>query len=1505
MGMGVGNQIAHADTLTPMAEASAQDVANAGTNATSQSTPSSTPVQSPVVASQSTGTEAVGAGVQSVAAQTSMASVAVESNMTVSSVTTQPSLSANSSFTNENTLQVPKNTEAVASESQGHLQASQSTADNSNLASVTSQNSHSYSQVQNQVVVDDNAPVMTTHLQSTEGHDQVQATFGYQDIATGHIIAIQNIQGDLGAQIKDSDIKLPDGYDVIDSSEIKAITDATLNTDKLVLKVAQSGSLALQQARNRLEAEKNEKQIMQRYGLVMAVQGLRTSVASHSYGVDVSAYQGTDMSSYARAGAQFAIIKVSEGTGWASGTAAGQAASAKAHNMMVMGYHFWRNNIGPIPQANYAIEKAKYFGIPIHSYLALDWESETGMGENCSGNREVNTQNAIAWMRQVRAAGYLPMLYSGAYYAKAHFNLAEITKAFPGSLWIASYATTSNQNTANFNDFPGIADGIAIWQFGTRWRNLGVDAGINVLPLNFLVPVTPVQNFTAHGRYIDDDEGGKVVNGAPSKTVKSGTTLKISDFGLPANYHYSNANQTFKITGNGNIDIHVRHNITSVGNRSTKVTRKIIINMPDGEITTQTQTAVFEANGNKDMVTGQTHYGDWSLAQNFNAVPVPKVDGYTPTMTEVPALKVTANSKDTTVTVDYKPNPVKPSVKRPAVDDLAQRLDKAAESLVGHISYSMSTRTNITKDGKSINDIKSIDDVNLNGTTDCSGAVWLMMKLAGEKVPDIMWVTGTMSADAIGSQTYLKQITDYSQVQPGDIIIVNKGNGAGANGHTGVINGYAVDYGITKDSTINQLMDKPIPIINEGGGVWTGISRNTIPGAFMSLSGGTVVIARPVALVTNQSTSDNLSSASSSLATSSASSIVSSSASSSSAQSSVSSSSTSQSSGTSSLTGQSSAQSSISSSSASSSDSSSAMSSSAQSSASSSITSQSSAQSSASNSSTSQSSVQSSVSSSSASPSDSSSAMSSSVQSSASSSITSQSSAQSSASNSSTSQSSVQSSANDSSAVSSDSSAQSMVSSLVISSGSSEMSSASSSTSQSSAQSSVSSLSASQSLDPSSSTSQSSAQSSASSSVNVSSDTSSAASSSSTSSVSSSAYTPVDSSALPPHSLHSSATSSVSSSNVESSASSSVSSSVASSAQSSVNSSASSSANSSTSSSASSSADNSQTAADAQYLAQFEKEIRNVMAPKNMKVGIVSQHGSQFEIVSYDPETRLVTGIATIDLKQPIKHIDFKDASVVQDERMYQRKISYVASDGETTVLTQTVKVKPVIRKFFMGDNQALHEAMDFGTARFKEIVSPMVDGEVANPTKVDALKIDKDTPTETDVTVKYTTRDTNNKTDNNTNSSASDNTSGPASGSVSGETSGNNRGQTAGSSAANSVVENGGGLSAATAGNSNGVAQSANDAVQSVVAQNGLAPVSVQNQSSVAQLPSAAASVHADQTNQPGKFNSNSSQVLPQTGRSAYDNKLALIGMAMLMTVMSGELLGLSKRHEWVCCLE
>uniref|UniRef100_UPI00387ADD1A GH25 family lysozyme n=1 Tax=Klebsiella quasipneumoniae TaxID=1463165 RepID=UPI00387ADD1A len=42
----------------------------------------------------------------------------------------------------------------------------------------------------------------------------------------------------------------------------------------------------------------------------------------------------------ARAGAKFAIVKLSEGTGYQNPKAQAQISSAKANNMLTMGYHY-------------------------------------------------------------------------------------------------------------------------------------------------------------------------------------------------------------------------------------------------------------------------------------------------------------------------------------------------------------------------------------------------------------------------------------------------------------------------------------------------------------------------------------------------------------------------------------------------------------------------------------------------------------------------------------------------------------------------------------------------------------------------------------------------------------------------------------------------------------------------------------------------------------------------------------------------------------------------------------------------------------------------------------------------------------------------------------------------------------------------------------------------------------------------------------------------------------
>lgn len=109
-----------------------------------------------------------------------------------------------------------------------------------------------------------------------------------------------------------------------------------------------------------------------------------------------------------------------------------------------------------------------------------------------------------------------------------------------------------------------------------------------------------------------------------------------------------------------------------------------------------------------------------------------------------------------------------------------------AKSLVGYFKNGYEQSHNISLVSSST-DLKSISDVKSNGRTDCSGFVWLVLKLAGYKVPDNMgWYTKTMEDDAKGSHNYLKEV-DASSAKAGDVAIGNQGDGAGNNGHTVIL----------------------------------------------------------------------------------------------------------------------------------------------------------------------------------------------------------------------------------------------------------------------------------------------------------------------------------------------------------------------------------------------------------------------------------------------------------------------------------------------------------------------------------------------------------------------------------------------------------------------------------------------------------------------------------------------------------------------------------------------
>ncbi|KRM03541.1 hypothetical protein FC59_GL001191 [Lactobacillus kitasatonis DSM 16761 = JCM 1039] len=222
----------------------------------------------------------------------------------------------------------------------------------------------------------------------------------------------------------------------------------------------------------------------------ITAQASTTSVAARSLGVDVASYQNADLSSHAQAGAQFAIVKVSEGTSYRNPKASSQISTAISNNMMPMAYHFATfssNSSAAVAEANYAIKAAQAFGLPKGSYIACDYE--TGQGNNIYGGKTPTANAIIAFMDTIKAAGYQPLLYASSSVLQNNIDTSSVIAKYPNSLWVASYAISGRIDNPNFNYFPSM-DGVSIWQFTDNWRGLSVDGNVAVLPLSINGNVT-------------------------------------------------------------------------------------------------------------------------------------------------------------------------------------------------------------------------------------------------------------------------------------------------------------------------------------------------------------------------------------------------------------------------------------------------------------------------------------------------------------------------------------------------------------------------------------------------------------------------------------------------------------------------------------------------------------------------------------------------------------------------------------------------------------------------------------------------------------------------------------------------------------------------------------------------------------------------------------------------------------------------------------------------------
>ena len=185
-------------------------------------------------------------------------------------------------------------------------------------------------------------------------------------------------------------------------------------------------------------------------------------MSSRTYGVDVASYQSTDLAVYRKAGASFAIVKLTEGTDYLNPKASKQVASSRTNHMYTHAYHFARfgSSVSQAKkEAAYFIQEAKKQDISQKRMLWLDWES--GSGNVVTGAKSSNTAAILAFMDAVKAAGWRPGLYSGAALMRSAIDTAQVIKKYGTCLWVASYPTMSAVSTADFSYFPSM-DGVAI-----------------------------------------------------------------------------------------------------------------------------------------------------------------------------------------------------------------------------------------------------------------------------------------------------------------------------------------------------------------------------------------------------------------------------------------------------------------------------------------------------------------------------------------------------------------------------------------------------------------------------------------------------------------------------------------------------------------------------------------------------------------------------------------------------------------------------------------------------------------------------------------------------------------------------------------------------------------------------------------------------------------------------------------------------------------------------------
>lgn len=99
---------------------------------------------------------------------------------------------------------------------------------------------------------------------------------------------------------------------------------------------------------------------------------------------------------------------------------------------------------------------------------------------------------------------------------------------------------------------------------------------------------------------------------------------------------------------------HKQKDVTDIADDTERtVTRTIKITYPNGQIETIVQKAVFDRSATEDEVTGRIVYGKWHGSDVFEAVDIPKIEGWQPSLSQVEQSVPNANTPDSTAYITY------------------------------------------------------------------------------------------------------------------------------------------------------------------------------------------------------------------------------------------------------------------------------------------------------------------------------------------------------------------------------------------------------------------------------------------------------------------------------------------------------------------------------------------------------------------------------------------------------------------------------------------------------------------------------------------------------------------------------------------------------------------------------------------------------------------------------------------------------------------------------------